>query len=100
MTSLAVFKATIERFPKFFPQAYNRAIYGVIMAIDISDNAREKVLKEALYLACVSDGAFTTQVPRRFRLKASCPNDKIKTNRRKKSGASGAGKGAKRSRRV
>lgn len=91
-------KETIEQFPRFFPWAYDRTIYGVIAAVDIPDNVREKVLREGLYLARISDGTFTMQVPRGFKPKAFYPNGKTQTNVRKKGSASGVGKRAKKAR--
>jgi hypothetical protein len=80
-------KKKIGEFPKFFPWAYDRTIYGVIAAVDIPDNVRDKVLNEGLYLARISDGTFTMQVPRGFKPKAFYPNGKLEGNGRKKNGA-------------
>lgn len=91
-------KETIEEFPKYFPWGRDRTVYGVIAAVDIPDNVRNKVLKEGLYLARISDGTFTMQVPRGFKPKGFHPNGKTETNGRKKSGASGAGRRAKKAR--
>jgi hypothetical protein len=91
-------KETIEQFPKFFPWAYDRAIYGVIAAVDAPDNMRERVLKEGLYLARISDGTFTMQVPPGFKPKAFHPNGKAGANGRKKNGAPATKKRAKKSR--
>jgi hypothetical protein len=91
-------KETIEEFPKYFPWGRDRTVYGVIAAVDIPDNVRNKVLKEGLYLARISDGTFTMQVPRGFKPKGFHPNGKTETNGRRKSGASGAGRRAKKAR--
>lgn len=91
-------KETIEQFPRFFPWAYDRTIYGVIAAVDIPDNVREKVLREGLYLARISDGTFTMQVPRGFKPKAFYPNGKAEANSWKKNGALDTKKRAKKAR--
>jgi len=91
-------KQTIEQLPKFFPWAYDRTIYGVIAAVDAPDNVREQVLKEGLYLARISDGTFTMQVPPGFKPKAFHPNGKAETNGQKKNGAPATKKRAKKSR--
>ncbi|MGH9834704.1 MAG: DUF3782 domain-containing protein [Blastocatellia bacterium] len=91
-------RKTIEEFPKFFPWGRDRTIYGVIAAVDIPDNVRDKVLKEGLYLARISDGTFTMQVPRGFKPKAFYPNGKLEGNGRKKNGAKPARKRGKKAR--
>src|SRR5574341_158634 len=91
-------KKKIDEFPKFFPWAYDRTIYGVIAAVDIPDNVRDKVLKEGLYLARISDGTFTMQVPRGFKPKAFFPNNKVESDGRKKNGAKPARKRGKKTR--
>jgi hypothetical protein len=88
-------KKKIDEFPKFFPWAYDRTIYGVIAAVDIPDNVRDKVLKEGLYLARISDGTFTMQVPRGFKPKAFFPSSKVEGDGRKKNGATPARKRGK-----
>jgi len=88
-------KETIEQFPKFFPWGRDRTVYGVIAAVDIPDNVREKVLKEGLYLARISDGTFTMQIPRRFKPKAFFPSGKAEANGQKKNGVKPARKRGK-----
>lgn len=90
---------TIEEFPKYFPWGRDRVIYGVIAAVDIPDNVRNKVLKEGLYLARISDGTFTMQVPRGFKPKAFFPNGKTEANGQKKYGAKPARKGGRKAKR-
>jgi hypothetical protein len=91
-------KETIAKFPKFFPWGLDRTIYGVIAAVDIPDNVRDKVLKEGLYLARISDDTFTMQVPPGFKPKAFHPNGGTETNGRKKNGAKPARKRGKKAR--
>ncbi len=88
-------KKKIDEFPRFFPWAYDRTIYGVIAAVDIPDNVRDKVLNEGLYLARISDGTFTMQVPRGFKPKAFFPNGEVEGDGRKKNGAPPARKRGK-----
>jgi hypothetical protein len=58
---------TIRQFPKFFGAHRDRAIYGVIAAVDIPDNLRAEVLNNGLYLARIHDGTFELLTPREFK---------------------------------
>lgn len=64
---------TIEDFPNFFPWLSDRILYGVIAAVDVPDNLRQKVWQKGLYLARISDETFKLQVPPGFKPKAFGP---------------------------
>lgn len=72
---------TIARVPKFFPHLANRKIYGILAAVHISEQVKNEVLNNGLYLARISDETFRLQVPKKFQAKAF--------------GANGEGKGTK-----
>lgn len=76
---------TIAAFPRFFPQLKERKIYGIIAAVDIPENLRQKVLQNGFYLARISDETFKLQVPRGFKPKAFGPA--ANGNGHKKNGA-------------
>lgn len=76
---------TIADFPRFFPNLKERKIYGILAAVDISENLRQEVLQNGFYLARISDETFKLQVPRGFKPKAFGPA--ANGNGHKKNGA-------------
>jgi hypothetical protein len=86
---------TIAEAPQFIPAIRGLKLYGIIAAVDIPDNVRDKVLKEGLYLARISDGTFTMQVPRGFKPKAFYPGARAEAEGQKKNEALARRKGAK-----
>ena len=83
---------TIEAFPKFFPDHAHRIVYGVIVAVDVADNARNLALKEGLYLARLSEDAFSLQVPRNFKPRGFGPFDNGSANEDRANGKRGKGR--------
>lgn len=61
---------TLETFPKFFPTHADKKLYGIVAAVDIAENMRNRVLGAGLYLARIGDETFKLQVPRGFKAKA------------------------------
>lgn len=59
----------LERFPHFFPEHKDKALYGVIAAVDVSEQMKRKVLKSGLYLAVIRDDTFHLDVPADFKPK-------------------------------
>jgi len=59
----------LNRFPKFFPQHKDRALYGIIAGVDVTDAIRKKVLDTGLYLATIRDDTFHLEVPKGFKAK-------------------------------
>jgi hypothetical protein len=62
----------LKKFPKFFPEHKDKKLYGIIVAVDISEQLRKKVLKAGLYLALIRDDTFCLDIPEGF--KAKCYN--------------------------
>ncbi len=60
-------RKTVAALPRFFPQARDCQIYGIIAAVDIPDNLRAEILKAGVYLARISDDTFKLQVPSNFK---------------------------------
>jgi len=56
----------LGQFPEFLPQHRDKKLYGLIAAVDIPEELREKVLKEGIFLAQIAGDTFTLQVPDDF----------------------------------
>jgi len=59
----------LEKFPRFFPEHKDKALYGIIAAVDVSKQMKQKVLKAGLYLALIKDDVFSLDVPEGFEAK-------------------------------
>lgn len=59
----------LERFPHFFPEHKNKALYGIVAAVDINEPMKKKVLNKGLYLALIRDDTFCLDVPENFKPK-------------------------------
>ena len=59
----------LEKFPRFYPEHKNRALYGIIAAVDVSEQMKKKVLQAGLYLALIRDDTFCLDVPKGFKAK-------------------------------
>lgn len=55
---------------EFFPVLADKKVYGVIAAVDFSDDVRAKVLREGIYLARIHDEEFELEVPEDFKPQA------------------------------
>ena len=61
---------TLVRFRRFFPEHKDKAVYGILAAVDLSDELRERILKAGFYVARIHDQVFELDVPANFRPKA------------------------------
>ncbi len=68
--SITQLKSILEKFRKFFPEHKDKQVYGILAAVDLSANIRDKILQEGLYVAKISDQTFEMDVPDNFRPKA------------------------------
>lgn len=59
----------LNRFTYFFPEHKDKALYGIVAAVDIPEHLRKKVLKTGLYLALIRDDTFCLDVPEGFKAK-------------------------------
>lgn len=75
---------TIARVPKFFPHLANRKIYGILAAVQASEQIKNEALKQGLYLARISDETFKLQVPKKFQAKAFGTNGEEPRAQKKK----------------
>lgn len=55
---------------EFFPVLADKKVYGIIAAVDVPDDVREKVLRAGIYLARIHDEEFGLEVPEDFRPQA------------------------------
>jgi len=56
----------LKKFYRFFPEHSNKALYGIIAAVDITEQMKKKVLDAGLYLALIRDDTFCIDVPVNF----------------------------------
>ncbi len=59
----------LEKFPRFFPEHKDKALYGIIAAVDVSDQMWQKVFDAGLYLALIRNDVFSLDVPDNFKPK-------------------------------
>ena len=59
----------LKRFPHFFPEHKDKALYGILAAVDVSDQMKKRVLDAGLYLAVIRDDTFCLDVPEGFMAK-------------------------------
>ena len=59
----------LKRFHRFFPEHNDKALYGIISAVDINEQMKKKVLDTGLYLGVINDETFTLEVPKEFKAK-------------------------------
>jgi hypothetical protein len=60
----------LRKVPELLPSHRGKKIYGILAAVDIPEDVREKVLREGIYLARIHDGQFEVQVPEGFQPRA------------------------------
>jgi len=56
----------LRDFPEFYPEHREKKLYGILAAVSVPDNLREKVLRSGIYLARISGEAFSLDVPDGF----------------------------------
>jgi hypothetical protein len=60
----------LHEFHDFFPGHEGKKVYGILAAVDIPDDVRDRVLREGIYLARIHDDLFEIQVPEGFQPRA------------------------------
>ena len=53
--------AILHNFPEFFPEHKDKKLYGIIASVDTSEQMRQRVRDEGLYLAHIQDDHFELQ---------------------------------------
>ncbi|NCS31837.1 MAG: DUF3782 domain-containing protein, partial [Microcystis aeruginosa F13-15] len=64
--SISQLKSILQRFRNFFPEHKDKKLYGILAAVHLSSELREKILQEGLYVARIHDQVFELDVPDNF----------------------------------
>ena len=64
--SITQLKSILQRFRTFFPEHKDKKLYGILAAVDLSNELREKILQEGLYVARIHDQVFELDIPENF----------------------------------
>ena len=64
--SITQLKSILQRFRTFFPEHKDKKLYGILAAVDLSSELREKILQEGLYVARIHDQVFELDIPDNF----------------------------------
>jgi RecB family endonuclease NucS len=64
--SIAQLKSILQRFRSFFPEHRDKRLYGILAAVDMSPELRQKTLQEGFYVARIHDEVFELDIPENF----------------------------------
>jgi hypothetical protein len=64
--SIPQLKSILQRFRAFFPEHKDKQLYGILAAVDMSPDLREKTLQEGFYVARIHDQVFELDIPENF----------------------------------
>jgi hypothetical protein len=64
--SITQLKTLLQKFRVFFPEHSNKKLRGILAAVDWSEDLKEQVLKEGLYVARIHDEVFELETPQDF----------------------------------
>jgi hypothetical protein len=64
--SITQLKIILQRFRAFFPEHKDKQLYGILAAVDMSPDLREKTLQEGFYVARIHDQVFELDIPENF----------------------------------
>jgi hypothetical protein len=64
--SITQLKAILNKFRDFFPEHKDKQVYGILAAVDLPANIKERILQEGLYVARISDDTFAMDTPENF----------------------------------
>lgn len=64
--SITQMKALLARFRQFFPEHSGKRLYGILAAVDLSADLRERALREGFHVARIHDQVFELDVPADF----------------------------------
>ena len=64
--SITQLKSILQRFRIFFPEHKDKQLYGILAAVDMSPELREKTLQEGFYVARIHDQVFELDIPENF----------------------------------
>ena len=64
--SITQLKSILQRFRSFFPEHKDKKLYGILAAVHVSSELREKILQEGFYVARIHDQVFELDIPDNF----------------------------------
>jgi ribosomal protein L9 len=64
--SITQLKTLLQKFRVFFPEHSNKKLRGILAAVDWSEDLKEQVLNEGLYVARIHDEVFELETPQDF----------------------------------
>ncbi len=64
--SITQLKSILQRFRSFFPEHKDKKLYGILAAVHVSPELREKILREGFYVARIHDQVFELDIPDNF----------------------------------
>jgi hypothetical protein len=64
--SIAQLKSILQRFRSFFHEHRDKRLYGILAAVDMSPELRQKTLQEGFYVARIHDEVFELDTPESF----------------------------------
>ena len=67
--SITQLKNLLHKFRSFFPEHSNKKLYGILAAVDWSEELKTKVLAAGLYVARIHDEVFELETPADFQPK-------------------------------
>lgn len=67
--SITQLKTLLQKFRIFFPEHSNKALYGILAAVDWPEGLRQKALSEGFYVARIHDDVFELETPTDFQPK-------------------------------
>jgi len=60
----------LREFHDFFPGHEDKKVFGILAAVDVPNDVRQRVLREGIYLARIHDDNFQLEVPEGFQPRA------------------------------
>jgi len=64
--SITQLKSILQRFRSFFPEHKDKQLYGILAAVEMLPELREKTLQEGFYVARIHDQVFELDTPENF----------------------------------
>jgi hypothetical protein len=60
----------MKKFRYFFPEHHDKKLYGILAAVDMSNELKQKILSLGFYSATIKEDVFSLDVPSNFQAKA------------------------------
>ncbi|MFM5956466.1 MAG: hypothetical protein ACKOQ2_04740, partial [Dolichospermum sp.] len=64
--SITQIQSILQRFRTLFPEHKDKKLYGILAAVHLSSELREKILQEGFYVARIHDQVFELDIPDNF----------------------------------